>query len=113
MFGWKVHCQFPNAQNDANMNSSARNFMIYQRPTVGSLQQWASAVGDSSYTFDNFLPFYKKSAQFTPPGPSRAANASAEYNPAVFDASGGPLTVSYPNYAQTFSSKYASSAFSV
>ncbi|EME81572.1 uncharacterized protein MYCFIDRAFT_138304 [Pseudocercospora fijiensis CIRAD86] len=83
--------------------SSARNFMIYQRPTIGSLQQWADAVGDSSYTFFSWLPDFKKSVSFTPPGPLRAENASAEYNPAAFQA-GGPLRVSYANYASTFSS---------
>lgn len=85
--------------------SSARNFMIYQRPDKGSLQQWANQVGDSSFTFDNMLPYYKKSAQFTPPNTSkRAANASAEYNAGAFSASGGPLQVSYANYAGPFSS---------
>jgi hypothetical protein len=62
-------------------------------------------VGDQSYTFDSFLPYYKKSVKFTPPGPARASNASAEFNAAAFDARGGPLEVSYANYAQSFSSK--------
>jgi choline dehydrogenase-like flavoprotein len=84
--------------------SSARNFMIYQRPTKGSLQQWADDVGDQSYAFDNWLPDFKRSVDFTPPGPSRAANASAEYNADAFDPSGGPLEVSYSNYAGPFSS---------
>ncbi|KAF8857685.1 alcohol oxidase [Acephala macrosclerotiorum] len=84
--------------------SSARNFMIYQRPTVGALQNWADAVDDQSYTFDNFLPYYKKSPQFTPPGPKRVANATALYNADAFSGSGGPLQVSYPNTAQSFSS---------
>ncbi|KAE9367407.1 GMC oxidoreductase [Stipitochalara longipes BDJ] len=84
--------------------SSARNFMIYQRPTVGSLQNWADAVDDQSYTFNNFLPYYQKSAQFTTPKSTRAANASAEYNAAAFSATGGPLQVSYANTAQAFSS---------
>lgn len=83
---------------------SARNFMIYQRPTVQSLQNWATAVGDDSYTWSNFLPWFKKSVQFTPPSSKRAANASAEYNAAAFDAGAGPLQVSYANYAGPFSS---------
>jgi choline dehydrogenase len=29
--------------------SSAKNFMIYQRPTTGSLDKWAKETGDSSY----------------------------------------------------------------
>lgn len=84
--------------------SSARNFMIYQRPTRGSLQQWSNAVGDQSYNFDSFLPYYKRSVKFTPPGPTRAPNATALYNPGAFSATGGPLEVSYANYAGPFSS---------
>ncbi|KUJ10742.1 alcohol oxidase [Mollisia scopiformis] len=84
--------------------SSARNFMIYQRPTIGSLQNWADAVDDQSYTFDNFLPYYKKSPNFTPPGLLRAVNATPSYNADAFSATGGPLQVSYSNYAQSFSS---------
>lgn len=79
--------------------------MIYQRPTVQSLQIWADQVGDQSYTFNNFLPYFKKSIKFTPPNTSkRAANASAKYSAAAFDATGGPHSVSYANYAQPFSS---------
>jgi choline dehydrogenase len=85
--------------------SSARNFMIYQRDTVDSLNKWATLTGDDSYKWDSFLPWYKKSVKFTPPKQSaRAANASAEYNPNAFDASAGPLQVSYANYAGPFSS---------
>ncbi|TVY75998.1 Dehydrogenase patE [Lachnellula suecica] len=84
--------------------SSARNFMIYQRPSVGALQHWATAVQDSSYSFSNFLPFYEKSVHFTPPGPDRAPNATALYNAGAFSATGGPLQVSYANMAQSFSS---------
>ncbi|PSN66435.1 GMC oxidoreductase [Corynespora cassiicola Philippines] len=85
--------------------SSARNYMIYQRGDKGSYQRWADAVGDQSYTWDNFLPYFKKSIKFTPPkSPPRAPNASAEYNPAAFDPTGGPLQVSYANYAGPFSS---------
>lgn len=87
------------------MNSSARNFMIYQRPDTGSLDRWAELVGDDSYTFDNWLPYFKKSVNFTPPKASvRAANASTGYNSVAFTESGGPLQVSYANYAGPFSS---------
>ncbi|KZL64076.1 gmc oxidoreductase [Colletotrichum incanum] len=83
--------------------SSARNFMIYQRGTKQSYQKWADAVGDNSYTWDALLPHFKKSAKFTPPGSSRFPNASAEYNLDAFSPAGGPLDVSYANYAQPFS----------
>ncbi|KAF2997155.1 hypothetical protein E8E13_005383 [Curvularia kusanoi] len=85
--------------------NSARNFMIYQRGDRGSYQNWADQVGDDSYTFENLLPYFKKSVKFTPPNTRlRAANASAEYRADAFDASGGPLDVSYANYAGPFSS---------
>ncbi|KAL9106268.1 MAG: hypothetical protein Q9227_008667 [Pyrenula ochraceoflavens] len=58
-----------------------------------------------SYTFDNVLPHYQRSPHFTPPNTdTRATNASAEYNAGAFAASGGPLEVSFANYAQPFSS---------
>ncbi|KFY17554.1 hypothetical protein V492_00582 [Pseudogymnoascus sp. VKM F-4246] len=84
--------------------SSARNFMIYQRPSAGSLDRWAEETGDSSYTYANFLPYYQKSTSFNPPGPSRAENATAQYDAAAFPSTSGPLKISYPNYAQSFSS---------
>ena len=62
-------------------------------------------MGDQIYTFDALSPYFKKSCQFTPPkSPPRAANASAEYNAAAFNSKGGPLQVSYANYAGPFSS---------
>lgn len=84
--------------------SSARNFMIYQRGTVGSYQKWADLVDDQSYTFDSLLPYFKKSVNFTAPSSYRAANATAEFNADAFDPAGGPLHVSYTNYASPFSS---------
>ncbi|KAH8435094.1 GMC family oxidoreductase [Aspergillus melleus] len=84
--------------------SSALNFMIYQRPTVESMQQWADAVDDNSYTFDEVLPFYKRSTHFTPPNTDyRFPNASAKYDESAFEEKGGPLEVSYANYAMPFS----------
>ena len=98
--------------------------MIYQRPTVGSLKMWADAVGDESYSWEEWLKYFKvgssdsstgvfaydplqKSVQFTPPDQRRrAANATAEYDASAFDneGAGGPLRVSYANYAGPFSS---------
>lgn len=79
--------------------------IYYSRPTIESMQQWADTVNDSSYTFDEVLPYYKKSVQFTAPNTKyRASNASAAYDANAFEASGGPLQVSYANYAMPFSS---------
>lgn len=69
---------------------------------------WASEVGDDSYTFDAFLPYFQKSVNFTRANNAlRAPNASAPYNPAAFNSSGGPLHVSFPNFANPFSSWFS------
>lgn len=79
---------------------STRNFMWYQRGSTGSYQKWADAVGDQSYTLPNFLSYFKKSVQFSPPNKgARAANATPLYDEALFSTTGGPLQVSYPNFA--------------
>jgi choline dehydrogenase len=62
-------------------------------------------VGDSSYTWDKFLPYYKKSVHFSPPEIRKGnKNGSISADPSVFDNSlGGPVQVSYPNYDDPFS----------
>ncbi|CAP71534.1 uncharacterized protein PODANS_6_1080 [Podospora anserina S mat+] len=83
----------------------ARNFMIYQRGTVQSYQKWAEAVGDESYSWEALQPHFKRSVSFTPPREDlRFKNASAEFNINAFSTTGGgPLQVSYANYANSFS----------
>ncbi|EJT46954.1 GMC oxidoreductase [Trichosporon asahii var. asahii CBS 2479] len=84
--------------------SSARNFMVYQRPDPGSLQMWADAVGDQSYTLGNWMPYFRKSVKFTPPrNDIRFPNASATFDAGAFDPAGGPLQVTYPNWGAPFS----------
>ncbi|KAJ5753792.1 Glucose-methanol-choline oxidoreductase C-terminal [Penicillium nucicola] len=83
--------------------SSARNYMAYQRGTKASYQQWADTVGDSSYTWENFLPFFEKSLHYTPADLSlRGSNASVASDPTVLGNGKGPLSVTYPHYAQAF-----------
>ncbi|KAI9704637.1 MAG: hypothetical protein M1820_005385 [Bogoriella megaspora] len=85
--------------------SSARNFMVYQRGTEGSYQNWADAVGDDSWSWTNFLPFFQKSVTFTPPDMNlRMANSTPSFNADVASANSGsmPLSVTYSHYAQAF-----------
>ncbi|KAF2966205.1 hypothetical protein GQX73_g7375 [Xylaria multiplex] len=82
---------------------SGRNYMIYQRPTIGVMDKWAEAVDDNSFTFANLLPWMEKSVRFTPPNAQlRLANATPEYDVAYFANSSGPLSLTYPNFAYTF-----------
>lgn len=79
--------------------------MTYQRGTVGSYKQWADQVGDQSYTFEEFLPYFEKSLNFTPPDQSkRARNATPEYDLSTLGNGRGPLSVTFANYAQALSS---------
>ncbi|KAG9567676.1 alcohol oxidase, partial [Aureobasidium melanogenum] len=87
--------------------SSARNYMVYNRGTVGTFAKWAEQVGDSNWNWDGVYPYYRKSPQFTPANSRlRAANASVGLvdDTASFSKDGGPLQVSYPNFAQPWSS---------
>lgn len=93
--------------------SSAENAMIYNRGTIGSYQVWADAVDDQSWTFENLLPYFARGINLTIPDPNntvRAANAShipLPANPDAYNETGGPLHISYPNFALPFSSYLA------
>ena len=80
--------------------------MLYQRGTVQSHQQWADAVGDQSYSWDAFLPYYKKSVDYTPPKKHlRAANASVpQPSREAYQSDGGPLHVTHSNWATPWAS---------
>ncbi|KAJ5970868.1 uncharacterized protein N7479_000786 [Penicillium vulpinum] len=82
---------------------TALNYMAYQRPPMGAMERWAETVGDESWTFDNALPYYKKSLNFTPPNmQKRIANSTPSYDESTLGHN-GPLALTYPNYAQAFS----------
>ncbi|KAJ5630887.1 uncharacterized protein N7484_010987 [Penicillium longicatenatum] len=86
------------AQGRTLGGSSARNQMMYNRPTKGAYQLWADRVGDQAYTWDNMLPLLERSVQFSPNAEHRPANATPHYDTSVFSSKGGPLHVSYPGY---------------
>ena len=70
---------------------------------MGSLQQWAAQVGDSSYTFENLLPYYQKSVSYTPPNLSLYTNSTNTQTPSAFSSTGGPLQASFGKIVDTFS----------
>ncbi|MCJ1393615.1 hypothetical protein MMC18_006490 [Xylographa bjoerkii] len=92
--------------------SSARNYMVYHRGSTQAYDRWSEKVGDSSYTFGNFLPFFRNSVHYSMPNMAiRAANASVpEPSMKAYSLLGGPLGVSHANWALPMSS-YASEAF--
>ncbi|KAK5947381.1 hypothetical protein PMZ80_001531 [Knufia obscura] len=86
--------------------TSALNQLVYQRGTKETYQLWADEANDTSYAWDEFLPYFQKSAHYTPPDMSkRPANASVPSpSVAAFTDNGGPLEVSYLNYPVPFGS---------
>ncbi|KAL8838655.1 MAG: hypothetical protein Q9176_004895 [Flavoplaca citrina] len=80
--------------------TSGRNYLYYQRPNAGALEKWAEAVGDASYKFDNFLPFYKKSVHYT--APVDIGNSTNEQDPNAWSPIGGPLQCSWGKYVDPF-----------
>ncbi|KAB2111301.1 Dehydrogenase [Alternaria gaisen] len=93
------------AQGKCLGGSSGLNFMIHHRPNRGALDAWAEAVGDESYSFDQFLPYFKKSFTFTPPNlETRLANATTAYVESDFTSSpSSPIQVTYPNWTPVWS----------
>ena len=70
------------------------------RGTKGFYQRWANLVGDQSWSWDNILPYFKKSVEFTPPSTAKmGVNANISYDPAAYEQ-GGPLHMAYSNYYQ-------------
>lgn len=79
--------------------------MAYQRGSKKSYDLWAEQVGDASYKWDSFLPYFQKSLRFSPPDQSkRANNATPEYDLEILGKGNGPISVTFSNYAQAFSS---------
>lgn len=83
---------------------SAFNAMAYHRGSAGSYARWAELVGDDSYTWENFEPYFSKSVNFSI-GADRPDNATipAQATGSFVDGS-GPLHVEYPSYATPFGS---------
>ncbi|KAI4094879.1 MAG: hypothetical protein LQ344_001924 [Seirophora lacunosa] len=81
--------------------TSARNYMYYHRPNVGSLDQWAEIAGDDSYKFDNLLPFFKKSVRYTSPSVP-FTNSTNDQDPNAWSSAGGPVQLSYGKFIDPF-----------
>ena len=88
------------AQGKTLGGSSAINTMSYLRGTTGSYGRWADAVDDESYTFENMLPYFRRSVHLSPPDVVKRnnTNVTVAYDPAAFSSDGGPLQVSWNNW---------------
>lgn len=94
------------ARGKVSGGSSTRNFMLYQRPTVGAMNKWVELTGDQSLSFRNTLDAFKRSITFTPPDHTlRQEMPEAQYDASNFGSSAptAPLQVTFPHTPQNFS----------
>lgn len=71
---------------------------------MGAFQRWADEVGDQSYAWDEFQQHFHRGVDFTAPDLSqRPVNATPGYNKDAFTSTGGPLAVTYANWASPIS----------
>lgn len=85
--------------------TSGRNFLWQIRGTIGAFDKWAKQVGDESYQFRNILPYFQRSANFTPPDATeRPQNSTAQYNASDWSPTGGPVQVGYSSWVNPVSS---------
>ncbi|RMY55131.1 hypothetical protein D0865_04335 [Hortaea werneckii] len=91
--------------------SSAFNYMAYHRAINGSYDKWAHDVGDSSYSFEQLIPYNERSANVTfPSNDTRVENATVNFDRGAYneDASQAqPLHVSWSGYAGVFSTSFS------
>ncbi|PWY95967.1 alcohol oxidase [Aspergillus sclerotioniger CBS 115572] len=86
--------------------SQGLTFVDYFRTTKGALGKWADQVGDESWSWENVQKYYKQSFKFTGPNnTARGLNATPDYDQSqIIGPTPGPLELTFPKYAQAFSS---------
>lgn len=72
--------------------SSARNYLVYQRPSKGSMDQWAAAVSDDAWSWENVTGYYQRSSSLHEPDMRhRGGNSTPLYDVEAF--ANGPINV--------------------
>lgn len=66
------------------------------------MQKWADDVEDTSFTWENMLPYFKKSTNYTAFSNSSYTNSTNLQDPEAFSPSAGPLHVSFSNSVDAF-----------
>ncbi|XP_035707941.1 glucose dehydrogenase [FAD, quinone] [Folsomia candida] len=62
--------------------SSSLNVMVYMRGNPNDFDNWANLTGDASWSYENVLPYFKKSEDYT-----------GNYPDPKYHGTGGPLSV--------------------
>ena len=79
-------------------------FLTLPRGPKSSYQRWADDVGDETFEFDNFLPYFQKSVTYTPPHFSGASSNHTITTNGTAIGNGGPLHVSFFSWVNALGS---------
>ena len=103
---WRFQCSKFYVVSQVRQTCIVQTYLVETiRSSRGGYQKWVELTGDEAFSFDNFLPYFTKSAQFHPPNQStRLSNSTTLYDSSVFSADGGPLQVGYPAWINPISS---------
>lgn len=66
--------------------SSSINFMIYTRSAVEDFDRWAKLTGDSGWSWNSLVKYFKKSERLTPPADKH--NTKGQIDPSVHGTNG-------------------------
>lgn len=77
--------------------------MAYGHTSKGAHQLWADTLEDESFLYENMLPYYEKTMDFTPPNAeTRFANSTPDFSTSNVVTT-GQLGVTYASYSQPWS----------
>lgn len=72
--------------------SSARNYLVYQRPSRGSMDRWAAQVSNTAWSWRNVTQYYRRSSTLRQPNMRyRHGNSTPQYDTGAFE--NGPINV--------------------
>ncbi|KAL4972000.1 hypothetical protein BDW66DRAFT_164536 [Aspergillus desertorum] len=76
---------------------SAINGMAFDRGSPGDYNLWGEIIGDSTWSWEGLLPYFRKSETFTPPTEAQQKEFGISFDMAVHGTT-GPLQSSYPPF---------------
>ncbi|KAF5349530.1 hypothetical protein D9756_008823 [Leucocoprinus leucothites] len=87
--------------------SSSTNAMFYTRGSKDDYDRWARITGDSGWSWDELLPYFKKNERWSPPAEPR--NTTGQFDPSVHGFNGSTFTSLY-SHVQDIDARVISAA---
>ncbi|KAF9447243.1 GMC oxidoreductase [Macrolepiota fuliginosa MF-IS2] len=87
--------------------SSSINAMFYTRGAADEYDRWAKVTGDSGWSWNNLIPYFKKNERWVSPAEPR--NTTGQFDPSVHGFNGS-TSVSLPGHLQGVDSRVIAAA---